>query len=75
MHRVDLVDTLDDGPRFFRRDQAHFNMDAPDYQHIVLSLNLTRNLSCQRPLLASMWRASGAPPKVPSIQPAVDAMT
>jgi hypothetical protein len=50
MHRIDLVDALYDGPRFFRRDQAHLNMDAPDYQHTVLSLNLTRNLSCQTPV-------------------------
>jgi len=26
-------------------------------------------------VLASIWRASSAPPKVPSIQPAVAAMT
>jgi hypothetical protein len=50
MHRVDLVDALDDGPRFFGRDQAHLHMDAPDYQHTVLSLNLTSNLSCQKPV-------------------------
>jgi len=47
MHRVDLVDALYDGPRFFWRDQAHLDMDAPDYQHTVLSLNLAGNLSCQ----------------------------
>src|SRR5580704_11752057 len=50
MHRIDLVDALYDGPRFFWRDQAHLHMDAPDDQHTVLSLNLTRNLSCQTPV-------------------------
>jgi hypothetical protein len=65
MHRVDLVDTLHDGPRFCRRDQSHLHMDPPDDQHTVLSLNLTSPVSL--PLLASMWRASSAPPNVPSI--------
>jgi hypothetical protein len=50
MHRVDLVDALYDGPRFFWRDQAHLDMDAPDDQHTVFSLNLTSNLSCQSPV-------------------------
>jgi hypothetical protein len=50
MHRVDLVDALDDGPRFFWRDQAHLHMDAPDYQDTVLRLDLTSNLSCQTPV-------------------------
>ena len=50
MHRVDFVDALYDGPRFFRRDQAHLDMDAPDDQNTVLSLNLTSNLSCQTPV-------------------------
>jgi hypothetical protein len=50
MHRVDLVDALDDGPRFFRRDQTHLDMDSPDDQHTVLSLNLTSDLSCQSPV-------------------------
>jgi hypothetical protein len=50
MHRVDLVNALYDGPRFFWRDQAHLDMDAPDYQHTVLRLNLTGNLSCQSPV-------------------------
>src|ERR1700747_1612549 len=50
MHRVDLMDPLHDGPRFLWRDQAHLHMDAPDYQHTVLSLNLTANLSCQTPV-------------------------
>jgi hypothetical protein len=62
MHRVDLVDALYDGPRFFWRDQAHLNMDAPDYQHTVLSLNLASNLSCQTPVagidVARFQRAS-----------------
>ena len=47
MHRVDLVDTLYNGPRLFRRDEAHLDMDPPDDQHTVLGLNLTGNLSCQ----------------------------
>jgi len=46
MHRVDPVDALYDGPHFFWRDQAHLDMDSPDYQHAILSLNLTSNLSC-----------------------------
>ena len=50
MHRVDLVDTLYNGPRFFRRNQVHFDMDPPDDQHAVLSLNLTGNLSRQPPV-------------------------
>jgi len=32
MHRVDPVDALYDGPHFFWRDQAHLDMDSPDYQ-------------------------------------------
>ena len=40
MHRVDLVDTLHNRPRLFWRDQAHLDMDTPDDQHAVLSLNL-----------------------------------
>ena len=47
MHRVDLVDTLYNGPRLFRRDEAHLDMDPPDDQHAVLGLNLTGNLSRQ----------------------------
>jgi hypothetical protein len=50
MHRVDLVDAPYDGPRFFRRDQAHLDMDTPDDQHTVLGLNLTSNLPCQTPV-------------------------
>jgi hypothetical protein len=50
MHRVDLVDALYNRPGFFWRDQAHLDMDTPDYQHTVLSLNLTSNLSCQSPV-------------------------
>ena len=50
MHRVDLVDALYNRPRFFRRDQAHLDMDPPDDQHPVLSLNLTGNLSRQPPV-------------------------
>ena len=50
MHRVDLVDTLYNRPRFFRGDQAHLDMDAPDDQHSVLSFNLTGNLSRQPPV-------------------------
>jgi len=65
MHRVDLVDALYDGPRFFRRDQAHLDMDAPDDQHTVLSLNLTSNLSCQTPVagidVARFQRTSKGP--------------
>jgi hypothetical protein len=41
------VDALYNGPRFFRRDQTHFDMDPPDDQHAVLSFNLTGNLSRQ----------------------------
>jgi hypothetical protein len=44
------MDPLYDGPRFLWRDQAHLHMDAPDYQHTVLSLNLASNLSCQSPV-------------------------
>ena len=47
MHRVDLVDMLYNGPRLFRRDEAHLDMDPPDDQHAVLSFNLTANLSRQ----------------------------
>ena len=62
MHRVDLVDALYNGPRLFRRHQAHLDMDPPDDQHAVLSLHLTRNLSRQPPVagidLARFQRAS-----------------
>jgi hypothetical protein len=65
MHRVDRVDALDDGPRFFWRDQSHLDMDAPDYQHTVFSLNLTSNLSCQSPVagidVARFQRTSKGP--------------
>jgi hypothetical protein len=65
MHRVDLVDTLDDGPRFFWREQAHLDMDAPDYQHTVLSFNLAANLSRQSPVagidVARFQRTSKGP--------------
>jgi len=50
MHRVNFVDTLHHGPRFFRRDQAHLDMDPPNDQHAVLSLNLTSNLSRKSPV-------------------------
>jgi hypothetical protein len=50
MHGVDLVDAIYNGPRFFLRDQAHLDMDPPDDQHAVLSLNLTGNLSRQPPV-------------------------
>jgi len=50
MHRVDLMDALYNGPGFFRRDEAHLDMDPPDDQHSVLSLNLTGNLSRQPPV-------------------------
>jgi len=53
MHRVDLVDAFYDGPRFFRCDQAHLDMDSPDNQHAVFSLNFTSNLSCE-PTVASI---------------------
>ena len=65
MHRVDLVDALYDRPGFFWRDQAHLDMDAPDYQNTVLSLNLTSNLSCQSPVagidVARFQRTSKGP--------------
>jgi len=50
MHGVDLVDAIYNGLCFFRRDQAHLDMDPPDDQHAVLSLNLTGNLSRQPPV-------------------------
>jgi len=50
MHRVNLVGTLYNGPHFFRRDQAHLDMDPSDNQHAILSFNLTGNLSRQAPV-------------------------
>ena len=50
MHRVDLVDTLYNGPRLFRRDEAHLDMDPPDDQDAVLGLNLTGDLSSKPPV-------------------------
>lgn len=65
MHRVDFVDALYNRPRFFRRDQAHLDMDSPDDQHTVLSLDLTSNLSCQSPVagidVARFQRTSKGP--------------
>ena len=49
MHRVDFVDTLQDRPRCFRRDQEHLDMD-PNDQHALLSLHFTGNLSRQPPV-------------------------
>jgi len=50
MHRVELVDPFYNKLRFFWRDQAHLDVDPPDDQHAVLSLNLTGNLSRQAPV-------------------------
>ena len=50
MHEVDFVDAIYNGLRFFRRDQAHLDMDPPDDQHAVFGLNLTGNLSRQSPV-------------------------
>jgi len=47
MHRVDLVDTLYNGPHFFGRDQTHPDVDPPYDQHAVLSFIVTGNLSRQ----------------------------
>ena len=74
-HRVHLVNALHHSLHFFRRDQTHRKVDAPDDQNAILVSTSHVISPVSRPLLASMWRASSAPPKVPSIQPAVDAMT
>ena len=62
MHRVDFVYTLYNEPHIFRRDQAHLDMDPPDSQHAVLSLNLAGNFSRQPPVaridLARLQRTS-----------------
>ena len=50
MHRVNLMGTLYNGPRFFSRDQAHLDMDLSDNQHAILSFNFTGNLSRQPPV-------------------------
>ena len=74
-HRVYLVHPLYHSLYFFGSHQTHGEVYAPDDQH-ASSVSTSPVISpVSRPLLASMWRASSAPPKVPSIQPAVDAIT
>jgi hypothetical protein len=67
MLRVDLVNALYDGPRFFRRDQAHLDMDADD-QPTVLSLNLASNPSYQAPVAGIDVARFQLAPKLPETQ-------
>jgi len=50
MHGIGLVDAIYNGPCFFRRNQAHLDVNPPDDQHAVFGLNLTGNLSRQSPV-------------------------
>ena len=55
--------------------KAHPQMDAANNQDALFCFDLARHIGSKLPLLASIWRASSAPPKVPIIQPAVAEIT
>jgi hypothetical protein len=74
VHCVNRMRPLDGFAAPFQCDQPHRHVDPPDNQHAIFALNLPGNIGGEFPI-AGVELALPAPPNVPTIQPAVAAIT